>query len=192
MMKPKSKPVEVKAGQSAEIPPPPPPVIAEKPGNRSWRRKKWARPNKPPRPRPLKASRRAGPRWRVRQTSQEELVAIQKSTVAKVEPKKELEKAVEQPPEMKETMKRIEELEKKAIVTVIEDIRKRPKALRPNFGKSSSDQLRGDREGPSHPVDQNRAKRARTQKRFWTDNESIGAKGGDSSDAYEKYFKVVD
>ena len=84
-------------------------------------------------PAPVKPAVELAPGAAVRQTSQEELVAIQKSTVAKVEPKKELEKAVEQPPEMKETMKRIEELEKKAIVTVIEDIKKKTQSFTPKF-----------------------------------------------------------
>ncbi len=189
----KSKPVEVKAGQYAEIPPPPPPVIAEKP-KPVVEKEKVGKTEQASAPAPVKpAVELAPPVLAVRQTSQEELVAIQKSTVAKVEPKKELEKAVEQPPEMKETMKRIEELEKKAIVTVIEDIKKEdPKLyaqISANPAATSSEEIA---KAQVTQLIKTAPKEPERKKRFWTDDESIGAKGGDSSDAYEKYFKVVD
>ena len=90
---PTARPVEVKAGYSAEVPAAAAPVVARKA-------------EKAPEPAPVLA---------VRKTTREDLVAIQKSSEVKAEIKKEIAN--------EEVTKKIEQLEKKAVETTIRDIK---------------------------------------------------------------------
>jgi hypothetical protein len=95
-----TKPVEVKAGNTVEVAPPPPPKVDSKTGTKT-------------------AVVAPPPVIEVRQTTQEDLKAIQKSSEIKMK-KEDIEKAKAANPEL---ARNLETLEKKAVETTLKDIK---------------------------------------------------------------------
>jgi len=97
---PKAKPVQVKAGQSAEIAAPV--VVAQTEAK-------------------AKEAPKVEPKVEIRQTTQEEFAGIQKSSQIQTPPPAQAAEAAKANPEV---AKKIEQLEKKAVETTLQDIKK--------------------------------------------------------------------
>jgi hypothetical protein len=169
-----AKPVEVKAGYSAEIPAPPPVVKTPetKPAETKAEEKKVAEhPKEAPKPAPV---------VELRQTTKEDLVAIQKSSAIKIEPKKEIA-AVEKT----EVTEKVKKLEEKAVQTTLKDIKQADPQL---YAKLQTAPIKSTEELNAqavHTLMQTAPKAPEKRKPYKSELEDL------ESGAYEKYFKVL-
>lgn len=165
---PKAKPIEVKAGFSAEIPPP---AVTEKEAGKETAIKEAAQPA------------RVSPSVEIRKSTQEDLLAIQKSSEVKPMSKDGDRQVAEVPTEIKE---KIQKLESKAVETTLKDIKAYDPKLYAQIqaqAVQSTDQLN---QRAVEVLLKDAPKAPSKRKPFRSELEDL------ENGAYEKYFKIVD
>lgn len=171
---PKAKPIEVKAGFSAEVPAP----LALKAAETGKSGEKKA---EEPAPAPV---------VELRKTTQEELTSIQKASTIKPQVKEEIAKTDAKPEaQTAEAQKKIEELEKKAVENSITDIKTHDPKLYAQLQDKGLTNLKSANDVNAQTVQEvikAAPKAPEKRKPFRSELEDL------EQGAYEKYFKLVD